>query len=96
MKKIRSGGGITSNKLNARPMPKTSSPSQAMSPTAISRLGSKIGNHADTGKVNVPVVPLVRGAVPSVPLGNSVATNVGAGGPGKGRTTLPSGGQGKH
>ncbi len=32
----------------------------------------------------------------AVPLGNEVAKNVGAGGPGKGRTVAPCGSQGRH
>lgn len=98
--KIKSGGGITSNKLNVRPMPRTSSPAQAMSPTAISRLGAHVGNHTTgKGKVAVPEVPLIRAGIADasgVPLGNAKAMDVGKGGPGAGRTTMPCGSQGRH
>ena len=63
---------------------------------AVSRLGAKIGNHAMTGTVAVKAQPLMAGRPAQVPLGNAVATNVGKGGPGTGRTVYVSGSQGRH
>ena len=43
------------------------------------------------------IQPLVAGTAKApVQLGNAKATDVAGGGPGKGRTVLPSGGQGQH
>jgi hypothetical protein len=61
-----------------------------VSPRGVSQIGSSIGNKStETGKVKGnPVEAAHRGPLPaglSVPLGNSLAKNVGAGGPGTGR-----------
>jgi hypothetical protein len=86
MAKSRSGGGITSNK-NVRPPIKGGSPkTNVVSPGVVSRIGA---HEVLTKKPE----PLTRPAQAAVPLGNAVATNVGAGGPGTGRTVHPSGSQ---
>jgi hypothetical protein len=41
-------------------------------------------------------LPVLQGTKPQVPLGNAVATNVGAGGPGTGRTVYQTGYQSMH
>ena len=101
-KSSNSNQGIKSNK-NVRPGVKTGMPSRAMSPKGTSQIGSQIGSHAmTTGKNLTKGVEPTRGALKppgspgTIPLGNAVALNVGAGGPGRGRTTAVSGSQGCH
>ena len=85
--KAKSGGGITSNKfvnvgVKAGP-PRTN----VVSPTSASQLGQSVNFKRD---------PLPIGTGAQVPLGNALATNVGAGGPGKGRDVHACGSQGIH
>jgi hypothetical protein len=61
-----------------------------MRPRGVSQIGESIGNKStETGKVKgIPSEKIQGKSLPaglSVPLGNALATNVGAGGPGKGR-----------
>jgi hypothetical protein len=86
-KKIRSGGGITSNKL-IRPGIKAGSPrTNLIDPHGPDFLGQS---------TSFPKPPLMKGTAPQVELGNALATNVGAGGPGQGRTVMRGGSQGTH
>jgi hypothetical protein len=87
MNKIKSGGGITSNKL-VKPGIRTGQPYQGTSPAAAAQLGASTA----FPKEQVGVGPAYTGSK----LGNEIATNVGAGGPGKGRTTMHCGSQGVH
>ena len=87
MNKIKSGGGLTSNKL-VRPEVRTGSPYKGTSPAAASQLGQSTSFR----KENVGVGPAYTGSK----LGNEMALNVGAGGPGTGRTTMHCGSQGRH
>jgi hypothetical protein len=81
----KSGGGITSNKL-VKPGVKAGPPqTNVVSQGAVSRLGSH--------QVLTKAQPLIPRTASQVPLGNALATNVGAGGPGKGRTVLRAGTQ---
>src|SRR5690349_16826907 len=97
MTKSRSGGGIASNKL-VNVGVRGGSAANKVSPGAVSMIGVKQGNHASdpSHTVRGKPEPLMAGQMHSVPLGNAVATNVGAGGPGKGRTVYRTGGQGRH
>jgi hypothetical protein len=98
MSKAKSGGGITSNKL-VRPQVRGGSPSaNRVNVTGVSQLGNAQGNHASdpSRTVNVKREPIVAAQMAAVPLGNAIATNVGAGGPGKGRTIFRTGSQGRH
>lgn len=97
MAKKDSGGGLTSNKL-VRPPVRTGAPAMGVRPGYPDQLGSMKGNHAmDRGDVPAKLTPMQTVKPPiSVPLGNQVAGNVGAGGPGAGRTVMRSGSQGQH
>jgi hypothetical protein len=86
MNKVKSGGGITSNKL-VRPSVKTGQPAKGTSPAAADYLGQATAFK----KESVGVGP----GFPSQ-LGNALALNVGAGGPGTGRTVHHCGSQGQH
>ena len=85
-----SGGGITSNKLVQVGVSGGSPRANVISPGGADQQGQAMGKRS-------AVQPLVAGtAAAPVALGNAVATNVGPGGPGRGRTVKPSGSQGKH
>jgi hypothetical protein len=94
MRKARSGGGITSNKLVTTRAPKAEPRARAQSPSAVSKLGAMQGNHA-TGQgrnVNVPPPKLDAGRGYQPPSGPT--DNVAAVGVGGGRTVYRSGSQG--
>jgi len=87
MAKIKSGGGITSNKF-VQPGIKTGSPNKGSSPGSADQLGQAVAfkrEQVEMGK-----------AYQGSKLGNELALNVGAGGPGKGRETFRCGSQGTH
>jgi hypothetical protein len=90
--KARSGGGITSNK-NVRPAMRNPTQSKAVSPAGASQLGSAMGALEGHGNA---AERLFQGHAPQSKFGNEVAKNVGAGGPGTGRTVHRAGGQGQH
>ena len=93
------GGGIRSN-VNRNVGVRQGQPRREISPRGASQIGSSLGNKATyqpgtLGKSVEPVVTGKRGI--SVPLGNALATNVGAGGVGTGRVNYgQSGAQGVH
>jgi hypothetical protein len=81
--KARSGGGLTSNKLVRPSIRGGKRTLDAISPSAVADLGAAIGYKRQ---------PLVKSTPKDfVALGNELATNVGQGGPGTGRTVYPSG-----
>src|SRR5690348_6566882 len=81
--KAKSGGGYTSNKRTEVKVRAGKRTLDAVSPSAVADLGAAIGYKR---------VPLVKSTPKDfVPLGNSLVNNVGAGGPGTGRTVYPSG-----
>jgi len=82
-----SGGGIQSNKL-VRPNVRTGQPYKGTSPAAAAQLGASTAFK----KEQVEVGRAYTGSK----LGNEVALNVGAGGPGAGRTVHHCGSQGTH
>ena len=98
MKKL-SGGGIQSNKL-VRPGVRTGPPStNKISPRGVSQYGYSAGSklaRAGSFTTENSSLPVNAGAMPQVRLGNDVARNVGAGGPGTGRTVYRSGYQAMH
>jgi hypothetical protein len=89
-----SGGGINSRNVKSVSV-RTGSAARAQNPRGVSQIGQALSNHAtDTSKRLTKSVEPVRGAaMPGVKLGNELATNVGGGGPGTGRTTMRSGSQ---
>jgi hypothetical protein len=86
--KVRSGGGLTSNKLVRPKISAGSRRVNAISPSAVDMMGQQ---------TSFKKPDLIK-AQPRdfVPLGNDLATNVGKGGPGTGRTTYPCGYQDQH
>jgi hypothetical protein len=89
----RSGGGINS-RVNKSVSVRTGASATGVRPAAVSQFGSAIGNKAtDAGKLTYRGEKYQTATPISVPLGNEVATNVGKGGPGTGRTVMRSGSQ---
>jgi hypothetical protein len=85
--KAKSGGGSTMNK-NVSPPVRTGAPSKATSPAAADQLGQATAfkkEQVDAGR-----------GYTGAKYGNELATNVGKGGPGSGRTVMPCGSQGTH
>ena len=72
MSKPRSGGGATSNKVVSSRAPKAEPRSRAISPAAVSRIGLKQGNHADTGTVRVVTRHSMRGEAMRPPPGRPI------------------------
>jgi hypothetical protein len=99
MKKIISGGGLTSNKL-VRPGVRTGPPStNKIDPRGVSQYGYSTGSklaRAGSFTTENSALPVNAGTASQVPMGNAVALNVGKGGPGTGRTTYRSGYQAMH
>jgi hypothetical protein len=99
----RPGGGYGSNKVVSKPV-MTGKPARQYHQSGVSQFGESVGNHitnrgGSSGYRGDPVRGSFRppGTPGSVPLGNAIATNVGSGGPGKGRTLYgQSGMQGTH
>jgi hypothetical protein len=92
------GGGIASNKVTERPV-RTGTGSHSTSVGAIGQLGQKVGDHVTRqGSTGYRGEPFHSGrSFQPVKFGNELATNVGKGGPGVGRTLYgQSGLQGQH
>jgi hypothetical protein len=81
------GGGISGNK-NVNVGVRTGAASKGSSPAAAGQIGASTAFKRDQ-------VDAQRGYNASQ-LGNALATNVGKGGPGTGRTVMPCGSQGTH
>jgi hypothetical protein len=98
MNKIKSGGGITSNKLKNVKL-NLGSPNRIVNPAGASQIGAMMGNHADTvGRTGGnPATPLHGGPAYNPPprMGNEVAQSTVAG-VGGSRTVMRSGSQGTH
>ena len=90
-------GGGPGSRVNKSIPVRTGAPARGISPGAVSQFGSSVGNKVtDGGKVAYRGERYLEGKTPAggnVPLGNQVATNVGKGGPGTGRTVMRSGSQ---
>jgi len=97
--RIRSGGGATGNKVkNVREATRERPRVRAANPSMVSDWGAHRGAHvtSDGGRDLKFKNEKLYDAGPSfqpVPLGNSLATNVGKGGPGKGREVFARGSQ---
>jgi hypothetical protein len=86
--KARSGGGIRSNKVVHHGIRTANRRTDVVSPSAVADLGASISYQR---------LPLIKStAKEAVPMGNELVNNVGAGGPGKGRTIYPCGYQDQH
>ena len=66
-----------------------------VNPAAVSQIGSSLGNHVTDGSTKLAYrgEPYRTKTPIGVPLGNAIATNIGKGGPGTGRTVMVSGSQ---
>src|SRR5690348_4142489 len=97
----KAGGGIHSNKL-VKPGVRYGNRAQEMRPAGLAQIGSNRGNRAtnQTGKLSdqerLTGATKPAGGPGGVPLGNEVAGNVGAGGPGAGREVHRTGSQAQH
>jgi hypothetical protein len=96
--KAKSGGGINSRVVSnkregTREQPRT----RGVSPGGVADLGSMKGSHS-TVKGDMPFKPRAMYGEPSYPtkFGNELATNVGGGGCGTGRTIYKTGSQAQH
>ena len=96
------GGGIASRNVVKKPQ-RLGAPRQRAHPPGVAQLGERVGSHTTTpgrkSDTNYRGQPIFSGQAfnSGVKLGNEVATNVGAGGPGKGRMLHgQSGSQGCH
>jgi hypothetical protein len=86
--KAESGGGYTSNKLRRVGVKAAPRTTNVIDPHAPDFLGQS---------TSFKKPPFVKSAAKEVvPMGNSLVNNVGAGGPGKGRTVYPCGYQDQH
>ena len=89
--KIKSGGGITSNK-RVEVGVRLGSANRAVTPAGAAQLGAHLGNHSDRGTTGGnPATPLYGGkALNPTPMGNAVTASTVAG-PGGSRTVYRSG-----
>jgi hypothetical protein len=89
--------GISSNKL-VRPGQRLGANATGVRPGYPDNLGNMRGSHVMGGQdLPAKLTPMQTMKPPiSVPLGNSLTNNVGAGGPGKGRVVRATGSQGQH
>jgi hypothetical protein len=86
--KAKSGGGWSSNKRREVSIKAGKRTLDAVSPSAVADLGAAVGYKR---------LPLVKSTPKDfVPLGNDLATNVGRGAPGAGRTIYERGYQSQH
>jgi hypothetical protein len=89
--------GISSNKL-VRPGQRLGANATGVRPGYPDLLGNMRGSHVMGGQDLPAKLTSMQTMKPpiSVPLGNSLTNNVGAGGPGKGRVVMATGSQGQH
>jgi hypothetical protein len=93
-----SGGGGYGSRPHVEKSVRTGTGSRGTRPAGVAQIGNAWGNHAThEGRTDYTGERLHndRNFQP-VPFGNEVALNVKGGGPGKGRTVMPAGGQGTH
>jgi hypothetical protein len=91
------GGGIASG-VNVSPPVRTGSGSRSARPAGVAQLGQSQGSHVTANKDTTYRGESLHNqrSFQPVPFGNSVALNVGKGGPGNGRTTMHCGSQSTH
>jgi hypothetical protein len=98
MTKSKAGGGFNS-KQHKDVGVRTGQKATGVLPAYPGTLGEMRGNHAsEKGRTRSDnsIEMYNNKTPPSVPLGNQVAANVGAGGPGTGREVMRIGSQGQH
>jgi hypothetical protein len=96
MAKVKSGGGITSNKKVSVGV-RGGAAREGVNPRWTAQQGQSQGNHATDGRVLGRAIEPMRAPAPaSSTLGNTKAQDVGKGGPGAGRTVHATGSQGQH
>jgi hypothetical protein len=91
-----SGGGGINSRQHVEIKQNLGRSRKGISPGGVSQLGYSVGNHPTDGSGTTNYRGdgwLDNRTGISVPLGNQLATNVGAGGPGTGRTVMRSGSQ---
>ena len=91
----KAAGGIGSRQVVNKPV-RTGGPNRAANVKGVSQIGQAMGNHITESKKilkNVPQPVFGGGAAIPSRLGNEIATNVGRGGPGVGRTRIMRSGQ---
>jgi hypothetical protein len=87
----KASGGPSSKQVRQVPV-RTGTPARGVSPGGVNQLGTNRGNHATDAQGKIlrgDRTPLYGGPGPTnaaQKLGNEIATNVGKGGPGAGRT----------
>jgi len=92
--RARSGGGINSSVVTRKREATREAPRiRAANPAATADLGSAKGNHSENRDLPYTTRPLYSGNGYPTKLGNELATNVGRGGPGTGRTVMKAGSQ---
>ena len=94
------GGGIRSRVVTQRPV-RVGKGATRVNERGVTQIGQSLGDHITERRQTVDPVERVRagamGGMGNVPLGNTVAKNVGKGGPGAGRTLYGQcGSQGQH
>jgi hypothetical protein len=100
MRRSNAGGGLGSSVVVQKPV-RTGSGSASTRPAGVAQIGQAWGDHAsdaknaNTGYRGERLHNPDRNFQP-VKFGNEVALNVGAGGPGTGRTVMRSGSQSTH
>jgi hypothetical protein len=92
-----SGGGYGSRNVVDKPV-RTGAGAKAAHVGGVSQLGNKVGDHiTNKSGTGYRGDPLFAGpGYNPVKYGNELATNVGRGGPGKGREVMACGSQGQH
>jgi len=92
--RARSGGGINSSVVTRKREATREAPRiRAANPGAVADLGSMKGNHAENRDLPYKARQLYSGNGYPTKLGNELATNVGGGSPGAGRTIHKAGSQ---
>jgi hypothetical protein len=92
------GGGILGSKNVKVPIRPGPPNTRVVNVGGVSQLGASQSGKLRAGAhtAEPTAKPLFEGRAAQVPLGNQLATNIGIGGPGTGRTIIRSGGQGVH
>ena len=100
MSRARSGGGIESSVVKNVGIQGGSRTTQPVSPRGVSQFGYSPGSTLDRAgsfTTKSSALPVFEGnKQAATPMGNQLATNVGGGGPGTGRTVYQSGTQAVH